>query len=449
MPVNGSAGPDDVPEDDRIRYRRRANNRAGRRWTLPTVTTLIALVSALVVSGCSTKAEDTAASAPAGQGAVRTDVGVTADTITLGLLTDTTGPFAALGKDVTFGQQVYWDAKNTAGKVCGRYKVELEIADHGYNVQKVTTQYSAMRKNVLALNQVLGSPMASALAPDLVKDNVLTIPMAWALNLADSPAFALTGPTYDIETINGLDFLLEQGLIKKGGPIGHIFHDSEYGANALLGTKYFARQHGMTVVEQRISALEGDLSSRVTALRAAGVQAIVLTTSPPQAAVAASATEAAGLRVPLLGNSPTFQPSLLNTPARDVLINRFYHSGPNTSLGVPQTKAIAEAIAAERPNGAFSNGVVTGYVAARIMDAILTKGCENGDLTRAGVIAAKRSLNNVGTDGLTGTLDYTQLGVSPSKQNFIARPDADAPAASVIVATLYEGPTAKAYKRGA
>ncbi len=449
MAATGLAELDDVPADDRTLRRRRTGGRTSRRWALRAVTAAVAVASALAGSGCSTKAQNSPTSAPAGQGAVRTDVGVSGNTITLGVLTDSTGAFAALGKDITFGHQVYWDARNAAGGVCGRYRVALEIADHGYNVQKATAQYSAMREKVVALNQLLGSPMATALAPDLAKDNVLTMPMAWAVNLTDSPAFALVGPTYDLETINGLDSLLEQGLIKEGDPIGHIFHDSEYGANALLGTKYFAGRHNMTVVEQKISPLEGDLSSRITALKAAGVKAIVLSTSPSQVAVAASATEAAGLRVPLLGSSPTFQPSLLNTPARNALIDRFYYSGPITTLGVPPTKALSDAITAKRPNETVSNGVVAGYAASRIMDIILTKACANGDLTRAGVIAAKRSLNNIETDGLTGTLDYTQLGVSPSKQNFIARPKADAPAASVIVAPLYEGPTAKAYKRGA
>src|SRR5450756_3058750 len=89
---------------------------------------LAALAVAAAATGCSTKAKnDTGSGSSSGgtaAGSVKTGRGVTADTITIAELTDLTGIFAALGKNITQANQLYWDQKNAAGGVCGR-KVNL------------------------------------------------------------------------------------------------------------------------------------------------------------------------------------------------------------------------------------------------------------------------------------------------------------------------------------
>jgi ABC-type branched-subunit amino acid transport system substrate-binding protein len=417
---------------------------AGRRAT---AVALAAALAGTVACSSKTTGSDTVTTngetAPAGS--VTTGVGVTDKVIHLGALTDITGVFAASGKDVTLGQQIYWDMENAEGGVCDQFTVEIEVEDHGYNVQTATAKYAGMKDGVLSLTQLLGSPVATALSPDTQKDEMVAMPLSWARTIADNPYYAIVGPTYDVEIINGLDYLLAEGEIAKGDKIGHIFHDSEYGANALTGVKYFAERNGMTVVEQKISALEGDLSSRVTALKAAGVGVIVLTTQPLQTAATASATAAQQLDVPILGSGPTYLPPLLDTPARDVLVDRFYAVGPNAGLDADPAKPLLDAYTKENPAGKAGNPLVTGYTTAQVLDTILEKACAEGDLTRAGVFAAKQSLTAVDTGGLTGPLDYSKPGISPSKQSFIYRPDPGRPGGTVTVAARYEGPTATAF----
>jgi len=84
----------------------------------------------LVAAGCSTKAPDSAGST--GAGGVKTGTGVTADTITVGQLSDLSGPFAAVGKSITQAQQLYYDQISAAGGVCGR-KINVVTKDTGYN----------------------------------------------------------------------------------------------------------------------------------------------------------------------------------------------------------------------------------------------------------------------------------------------------------------------------
>ena len=66
---------------------------------------LVSVAMVLAASGCSTKSSDSETST---QDGVEVGRGVDGDTITLGSLTDLTGVFAALGKDITNAQALYW-----------------------------------------------------------------------------------------------------------------------------------------------------------------------------------------------------------------------------------------------------------------------------------------------------------------------------------------------------
>nr|MDT0664753.1 ABC transporter substrate-binding protein [Micromonospora sp. DSM 115978] len=284
------------------------------------------------------------------------------------------------GKDLALGQQLFWEARNAGEKICGTYTVDLEVKDHGYNVQTATTQYSEMSGDILALNLLLGSPMATALSEQVIEDGIVAIPLSWAQSISDNPNYAIVGPTYDVEIINGLDYLLEEGLIAEGAKVGHIFHDSEYGENASVGVKYFAAEHGMTVVDQRVAPTEADLNSRVIALAAESVDVVVLTTTPPQTAAAAGATVAQGLAVPLVGSGPSYAPALVDTPARDVLLDRFYYAGPNAGLDAEVAAPALDLYRAQNPDGKPANSFATGYADGAVMAQFHEPPCAAGDL---------------------------------------------------------------------
>src|SRR5205085_1174778 len=99
-----------------------------------------ALVASLAVVGCG---KDDGSSGGKGAGGVKTGPGITDKSISLGVLTDLSGPFAPLTSAVTNGNKIYWDEKNADGGVCGR-KVKLVIKDHGYDTQKAVVQYRAI-----------------------------------------------------------------------------------------------------------------------------------------------------------------------------------------------------------------------------------------------------------------------------------------------------------------
>ena len=383
---------------------------------------LLAASILAAASGCSTKAPDTAAPGgdTGGDGEVKVGRGIEGSTITLGVLTDLTGVFAALGADITNANTLYWEKQNAGDKVCGKYDVELDVKDTGYVPQQGVQLYSGMKDGILAMQQTIGSPINTALADAYTADSIVNLPSAWARNLTDAPGNGVVGATYDVELTNGLGYALDEGLIKEGDTLGHIYFEGEYGANGLAGSKYMATKHDFKVVEAKIKPTDQDMSAQITQFKAAGVKAIVLTVAPGQTASAAGAAATQGLDVPIIGSNPVFAPGLLKGPAAEVLKKNLIVSSPiNTFDKHPEILADYKA---KYPSVTPSLGVLFGYGMSDVMRQILDKACENGDLTPEGVLAAKGELTDIDTGDLIVPLNFSKVGASPSTQNFILQP---------------------------
>jgi ABC-type branched-subunit amino acid transport system substrate-binding protein len=363
-----------------------------------------------------------------GSGELKTGPGVEPDKIRLGVLTDTSGVFAGLGGPLTDGNRAFWREQNAKGGVCDR-RVTLSVKDHGYDPQKAVAQYRQMKDDVLAFNQVLGSPITAALLPDLQDDEMVSALASWASPLTANPNVLIVGATYDLEMINGLDTLVEQGKLGQGDKVGHIFFEGEYGENALAGAKYAAQQQGLEIVEQQVQATDTDLSGPVAALKRDGVQAILVSTGPRQLASIAGVAAASGLDVPILASGPSFDPALLATPAAKALeANVTIVAGTAAYAGdAPGAKEGVAAYEKNFPKGDAKYSVLAGYAESRLMFEVLQKACENRDLSRAGLQQALRQLDAVDTEGLVaGTLDYSELGKPPAREVYVYSVDADA-----------------------
>ncbi|MEU8354223.1 ABC transporter substrate-binding protein, partial [Streptomyces sp. NPDC048845] len=241
--------------------RKQRTGRASRAVAAAAVAAALALTGA----GCSTKAEDAGGGGKAGADGVKTGPGVTGKTVKLAALTDLSGPYATLGKSIVQAQQLWADEFNEAGGVCGR-KVEIVVKDHGYDVQKAQAAYTEVSPDVIAMPQVIGSPVVASLQDAVERDKILTFPQAWAASLLGREAVQIVGTTYDIDMISAVDFLTREQGLKKGDKIGHVFFEGDYGENALEGSRYAAKGAGLTVVDQKIKASDTDLSAQVTAL---------------------------------------------------------------------------------------------------------------------------------------------------------------------------------------
>ena len=398
-----------------------------------TVVTAIAMVSV----GCSTKAPEGAGSAGGDSGDVATDVGVEGETIKLGVLTDLTGVFASLGNDITNANTLFWKDN----KVCDTYSVELDVQDTGYNPQTGVQLYSGMKDSVLAMQQTIGSPINTALAPEYEADQIVNFPSAWSKTLTQIPGTGVLGATYDIEMVNGYDYLFKEGLLKEGDTVGHIFFEGEYGENGLAGSRAVAEEKGLQLVEAQIQSTDQDMTAQVTQMKSRGADAIILTVAPTQTASVAAVMQAQNMEIPILGSNPVFAPGLLEGPTAKFLVEHLYVASPISAFTEHQD--LLEAYKAEYPDATPSLGVIFGYGMAETMKQVLDTACENGDLTRGGVLGAFESITDIDTGGLIVPMAGFETGKSPSLQSYVIQPAEGVDGGAEVVADAFEGELAK------
>ncbi len=415
----------------------------------PPVIGAFVLAASLGLAACGGGGDEADSGAGAGAGAgadgIKTGPGVTADTITLGVLNDRSGPFKNFGVNIESGENLWAEDVNKAGGVCGR-QVKLEFRDHGYKAEQAKVQFPELEPKVAGFLEVLGSPIIAALKSDIDDKKVTSVAIAWSSFLLDQPYVLIAGTTYDLEIVNGLSYLLEQKLIKDGDTIGHVYIDGEYGSNGLLGSKYMAEKHKLKLVEKKVTSTDTDMTGIVTSLKGEGVKAIALTSTPSQTSSVAGANSSLKLNVPLVGNNPTFDPVLLTGPTAEAL-SKLYVVASAVPFGadVPKAKEIAKAFSAKYSETP-SFTVQYGYALGVMWQAILQKACDAKDLSREGIFNAKNSSTTIDTEELTPKLDLSKPGSPSTREVYVAVVDKDADGGLKQVKPLFVSEDAKAYK---
>ncbi|WP_112469300.1 ABC transporter substrate-binding protein [Streptomyces triticisoli] len=417
-------------------------HRNRRRTTGAVLAGTLALL--LAATGCSSKAGGGNGGGAAADG-VRTGPGVDARTIKLGALTDLTGPYATLGKSLVQAQQMWADETNAKGGICDR-TVEIVVKDHGYDVQKAVTAYADISPDVVALPQVIGSPVVAALLDDIERDRMLTFPQAWAASLLGKDAVQVLGTTYDVDMIAAVDFLTRDKGLKKGDTIGHVYFEGDYGANALEGSTWAARKAGLKVTGQKIQATDTDLSAQVSALHKEGVKAVLISAGPAQTASLVGVAASRGLRVPVVSSAPGFAPQLMKTPAAPALAAMLHivSAAPAVSSDLPGVQRMVASYQKKYPDSPVDSGVLSGYNAAQLIGADLKKACEAGGLTREDVVKAHRSQKNADT-GLGTAQNFSDIDRPASTETYVLRPDAKAVGGVVNAEDAHTAPGVEDY----
>ena len=408
-----------------------------------------AAVALLALAACSTTAP-TAEGGGGGSEDVTTGNGVTDSEITVGMLTDLSGPFAAGAAVQVTETNAFWDQVNADGGVCGR-DVVVDVQDHGYDPQRAVTLYRSMAPDVVALQQVLGGPTSSAVLPLAEADDVYVGGVGWAGSALAYPNNQLPGASNAVQAANAVDYMIDELGVAEGSSIGVVYFAGDYGGDSLAGAEHAAEERGVEIVAQEITSQTTDLSAQASALAQADVAGVVLAAAPTQFASLAGVLASQGADVPIIGMNPTFNPSLLTTPAADALLANAYSITSISPYDNPESTGVeaANALYAEAdPAGAVGWEVPLAYVQAELLKQALDGACESGDLTPEGVVAALAESSSVDTDGLLPDgLDYSNAGQSPTTTVFISKVSSDADAGLELLEQI-SGPSAESFSYG-
>ncbi|MGP3737518.1 ABC transporter substrate-binding protein (plasmid) [Streptomyces sp. GDS52] len=389
-----------------------------------TLRTAIAAVSlTLLATACSTKGSDSSAASDDGKSDVKSGVGVTADTIKLGVLTDLSGPIGPLGKAGLAGNDLYWEEQNAKGGICGR-KVETIAKDNQYNVQKSVVHYASLRNEVVGIANFAGGPDVLAVQQQIKSDSMVVLPSSYDGALLKIPTTPLVGSPYDIEAINGISYLMEQKKLAEGDAIGVIHYPGGIGTNTLAGVKAAAGEFKLKLTAAEVDPTSSDLTAQVAAMKKAGAKVIVMGTAGGQTVAVSSLVHSSGYQATVLATN-LISAALVKGPAQKALTENLVLTSNSSSFSAntAMVKKIREAYAKKHPGTDITAPVGAGYVFALTYHTILEKACENKDLTRDGVAKALTQVTSVDSGGMQVALNFSEPGKPASRESFILKPD--------------------------
>ena len=338
-----------------------------------------------------------------GSGDVKTGPGVTADTITLGQLTDLSGVFAPLASAFTQAQELYWDSRTPrAASAAARSSSSPRTPPTTSRRRSRCTATSSPTSR--RISQVVGSPIIAALLPSFEKDSMLAVAAAWPPAFLDAETVAILGATYDIEAINGIEWLMENKGLKEGDTIGDLYFEGDFGEGGLIGVKYAAEKHGLKVVEQKIKATDEDMSARRREVQARGRQGDLGDDRARPARVARGRRQVD--RASTCRSGPTARcsrRSCSRPPVGDDARqerHRVQQRRRRTRRTTRRPRRSRRPTRRRTRRASRSRRSLTGYSEAQVMKAVLDKACENKDLSREGIVKAFRELKGVDTGGL-------------------------------------------------
>ncbi len=332
------------------------------------------------------------------------DFGVTDDVIKVGLNPDLSGPFGSLVSEIVEGQTVYWETVNANGGIAGR-QVEMTILDSGYATDKGIENYGVLAQEsedgVVIISENTGSPITAAIAEDAIDDDMLVIPLSWA-SLWPDPEIGANilekGATYCVEAMNGVSFLND--LVTEAGDtpkLAIISRPGEYGEDGHVGAEIAAEALGIEVVYNAKGEVAGDdRTAIVSQLLASDANMVWVTLTPGETADIFGNAVAGGMTAQWSGNLPSFNYLFhLGGDLAPAFDEYYWQSGFNLPWNVGDSEGMGEMVEAFnelRPDIALADGYVTGWMEGMIVQTILEQAAANGDMTRAGMVAASKEV---------------------------------------------------------
>ncbi|MDQ3737802.1 MAG: ABC transporter substrate-binding protein, partial [Actinomycetota bacterium] len=336
------------------------------------------------------------------------DVGVDEETIRVGMLADLSGAFAPLVTEIVEAQRVYWDKVNEEGGIAGR-QIELVIEDNAYDVPTHLEKYEAIRDEVAIISQSTGSPHTSAIADNLVEDDLIAIPLTWYSGWAD-PEFGQnvfeTYTSYCIESMNAIEWFATNRDVET---VAIVSFPGEYGGDGAAGARMAAEELGLEIVYDGTDQVIAPTAENASPDQSAVISQIVesdpdLVWSAINPATLGSIMSGAvgqGFDGLWSGNSPSYSFKLLATELAPLLDEFYIASTYIVTWGadVPGMDEVVTAMEEGAPDLPVSDVYVLGWTEAQVTQAILEEAAANGDMTRAGIVAAANEVE-VSFDGL-------------------------------------------------
>jgi ABC-type branched-subunit amino acid transport system substrate-binding protein len=376
--------------------------------------------------------------------------GFNGSTIKLGVITPQSGIASVVGKPLTEGNRVYWEAKNAKGGVAGKYKVDLSIEDSQYQVETALQSYDKIKGDVVAFQQILGTQIVKSVNTRLKADNAYGGPASLEGVWVKQPTLMPTGTPYQVLAANGLDWYLKEGG-GQGKKVCAMAQDDAYGASGLDGLTQAAKTLKVKVTKTVRYATGSDTSAQVGELADANCDAVVLVSLPNDTGSIVTKMQGRNFTPQILGIAPSWLSGLENTDNGPFYQEHYIWVSFGAPWGDQSIPGMAQMLTDQQqfaPDQKPDTYFQFGYGQALAMDQILEQAAKNGDFSKAGI---KKASNQVGTlkfNGLAGDYKYGKSASdrNPPRESTIAKVAVGQPEGLQIVATNYTSQAGKNVK---
>jgi ABC-type branched-subunit amino acid transport system substrate-binding protein len=332
-------------------------------------------------------------------------------TIRLGVITPTSGTVALIGNPLTAGNQAYFDYVNEElGGIGGKYKIELDIRDSGYDPTKALQEYAAIKDNVVMLAQLLGTPIVNAVLEQLEEDGLVASPASLDSFWVREPNLLPLGGPYQIQAMNALNWYIEENGEDK--VVCSLIQDDPYGEAGQEGLDFAAENLDIEIAETATfpaPPATADFTAPIGQLQGAGCEMVFLVATPTSTGAALGKAVEVGFAPQWIGQSPTWIGVLGTSPLAPYLQANFLVASEGVNYGDESVPGMAELLRIKdtyAPDQAPDVYFNFGYIQALAVTALLEKAVELGDLSHEGILNALNELGTVSFEGLSGDYEY-------------------------------------------
>lgn len=347
---------------------------------------------------------------------VATDKGVDDEEIRVAVLNDFSGPIASIGTPAAVGSEVYFEALNAEGGVCGR-DVTVVREDTQYDTQVAIQAYRAVEGDVAFITQMVGTQTVFALSEDVARDNLTTLAGSLAGAVIPLEDMYVVQTPFALEAINGVSWATEEEAGDDNVlQIGVIYQNDAYGDEGLAAVEYAVDELGADtaelVAEASYAQADEDFTAQVQEMEEAGAEVVWLHDTPEQTAAILGVAAQRDYGPVFMGSSASYSSTLVE-PLGDLLDSyRVVTSNVSWGEDVPGMRDLLQAVEDHAPDQEPDNWLVTGWITGMITHAALERACEEGDLSRDGIATAMEGLE-VELDGLAPDVSY---GTTPEER---------------------------------
>jgi ABC-type branched-subunit amino acid transport system substrate-binding protein len=336
--------------------------------------------------------------------------GFDGESITLGVVTPTTGIVSVIGKPLTAGNEMWWKYYNEEkGGIAGKYEVVLSEEDSQYKAEVGVQAYDRLKGDVAAFQQILGTQITKALLPKLQADKLGGAPATLDALWVHVPSLFPVGAPYQVEAINALDYYVKaQGKSKK---VCALAQDDEFGTAGLEG--YAAARKVLKFKKGPTPEFStgSDVTAQIQELADANCDAVLVVATAADASAILTKSIALDFSPQMIGLAPFWLPSLAKSAQlQQFLVDHFWLAAEKAiawgDTTIPGMQDFLDRAAKYAPEQAPDPYFIFGYLQGQAMAQILERAAKDGDLSPEGILTASTKVKKIKFDGLAGDYKY-------------------------------------------